>query len=277
MEPVRGGPDGAPFAAGRMKMIWAKAAMLGLILSVAAQDPAADEKKKKEEEAKAKIAEFKAELKKCKETGDFCLAIQGLGSLQHPKVMDELRVWLFNPVPEICAAAGEQVSKYSKDPKAADLLLTAAKNRKDKNPEALVKCLRYAGDVGYKPVAPMFHTYFKNKSTDVAKEAVDSVAKLGSAQSIDPLIKLMREIEGTLDQTGVGGVGGVPGVNLPGANLPGGAGGVGSPEEEMRKRQQDLLPAVKSALKSITGESYANSKDWSKWWAANRATFKEKN
>jgi hypothetical protein len=52
---------------------------------------------------------------------------------------------------------------------------------------------------------------------------------------------------------------------------------VGSPEEEMRKRQQDLMPAVKTALKAITGESYANSKDWSNWWKANRATFKEKN
>lgn len=256
-------------------MIWAKAALFGLALAAAVQDPAADEKKKKEEEAKAKIAEFKAELKKCKEVGDFCLAIQGLGSMQHPKILEELRVWLFNPAPEICAAAGEQISKYSKDPKAADMLLTAAKNRRDKNPEAQVKCLRYAGDVGYKPVAPVFHTYFKNKSTDVAKEAVDSVAKLGCAVSVEPLIKLLRELEGSLDNTGLGGAG-LPGGNLPGANLPGGV-DAGRPEDELRKRQNELKPAVEKALREITGERWPSAKEWDKWWKANRATFKEKN
>jgi hypothetical protein len=252
-----------------MNMIWAKAALLGLVLSVAAQDPAVDEKKKKEEEAKAKIAEFKAEIKKCKQAGDFCLAIQGLGAMQHPKIMDELRVWLFNPVPEICAAAGEQISKYSKDPKAADLLLTAAKGRRDKDPEAQVKW-------DSSPSPPVFHTYFKNKSTDVAKEAVDSVAKLGCAVSIEPLIKLLRELEGSLDNTGLGGVGGLPGGNLPGANLPGGV-DTGRPEDELRKRQNELKPAVEKALKEITGERWPTAKEWDKWWKANRATFKEKN
>jgi len=260
-------------------MIWTKAAVFGLILAAAAQDPAADEKKKKEEEAKAKITDFKTELKKCKSAGDICLAIQGLGSLQHPKIMDELRVWLFNPDAEICAAAGEQTSKYSKDPKAADLLMTAAKGRREKSGEGLIKCLRYAGDVGFKPIAPMFNPYFRNKNTDVAREAVDSLGKLRSAYSIEPLIKLLREIEGTLDNTGVGGVGGLPGGiggGLPGTNLPGGAGGAGSPEEEMRKRQNELKPAVERALKNITDEKWGTAKEWDTWWKKNRGTFKEK-
>jgi len=256
--------------------MWVKAAAVGLILSIAAQDPAADEKKKKEEEAKAKIAEFRKELKTCKTEGDICLALQNLGSVQHPKILEELRVWVHRPQSDICGGAAEQIGKYAKDRMAADILMTAAKSRKDG--DGIIKCLRYAGDVGYKPIAPLFNPYFRNKSTDVAKEAVDSLGKLGCAVSVEPLIKLLREIEGTLDNTGTGGVGGLPGGlgNMPGANLPGGAGGAGSPEEEMRKRQTDLMPAVQRALKNITGERWGTSKEWDTWWRKNRGTFKEK-
>jgi len=256
--------------------MWVKAAILGLILA-AAQDPAADEKKKKEEEAKAKIAEFKKELKTCKTEGDICLALQNLGSLQHLKILQELEVWLRRPQADICGGAAEQVSKYSKDRIAAEMLMAAAKSRRDS--DGIIKCLRYAGDVGYKPIAPQFPAYFRNKNTDVAREAVDSLGKLGCAVSVEPLIKLLREIEGTLDNTGVGGVGGLPGGvggGMPGGNLPGGAGGAGSPEEEMRKRQTELMPAVQRALKSITGERWGTSKEWDTWWRKNRGTFKEK-
>ncbi len=245
-----------------------KAAAFGLILAAAVQDPAADEKKKKEEEAKAKIAEFKKELKNCKTEGDVCLALQNLGSVQHPKILVELQVWLSRPQADICGAAAEQISKYTKDKVAANMLMTVARSRKDS--DGIIKCLRSAGDVGYRPIAPMFYPYFRNKDVNVAKEAVDSLGKLKSAASIEPLIRLAKELEGIReDMNQVGGMP-LPGV---GPNLPG---GVGTPEDDMLNRKRGLLPAVYRALSDITGERWGTSKEWELWWRKNRSTFKEK-
>jgi len=248
-----------------------RSAVLGVVLAAAVQDPAVDEKKQKEEEAKAKIAEFRKELKKCKTAGDICLAIQTLGSVQHLKILDELRIWLFRPEPEICAAAAEQIGKYTKDRVAAELLMAAAKSRKD--PDGIISCLRFAGDIGYRPIAPQFVPYFRHKNLGVAKEAVDSLGKLGSASSIEPLIKLARELEGVPEGQWGGG------VNLPLAgpagNLPGG-GWEGSPQNDMLTRKRELLEPVHRALSNITGERWKTHNEWLAWWQKNRATFKEK-
>lgn len=248
-------------------------AVLGMILAAVVQDAAADEKKQKEEEAKAKIAEFRKELKKCKTAGDICLAIQTLGSVQHPKILAELQTWLSRPESEICSAAAEQIGKYAKDRVAAEILLATAKSRKDA--DGIISCLRFIGDIGYRPIAPQLVPFFRNKSVNVAKEAVDSLGKLGSAASIDPLIKLARELEEVPEGQWGGG------VNLPmpggiGGNLPGGPAGEGSPQNDMLSRKRVLLDPVFRALQQITGERWRSHKEWTEWWRKNRATFKEK-
>ncbi len=246
--------------------MWVKAAAFGLILAAAAQDPAADEKKKKEEEAKAKIAEFRKELKTCKANGDVCLALQNLGSIQHPKILQELEVWLRRPEAEICGGAGEQIAKYTKDRVAAEMLMTAAKSRKDS--DGIIKCLRYAGDVGLRITAPMFNNYFRHKDVDVAKEAVDSLGKLKSASSVDPLIRLLRELDDIRDDVNQPGSVPIPGVS----NLPGGS----STADDNLKRKNALLPSVRQALSEITGERWGTAKEWEAWWRKNKGTFKEK-
>src|SRR5687767_5245460 len=119
--------------------MWAKTAAIALILAsaVTAQD---DDPKKKDDEAKAKIAEFKKELKTAKTDKDVARALEGLGSLQHPKVLTELKSYLSKST-EIAVAAAEQISKYKKDRDAAETLMAGAGAR-DK--EVVVKCIRYA-------------------------------------------------------------------------------------------------------------------------------------
>jgi hypothetical protein len=249
--------------------MWAKTAAIALILAAAvtAQD---DDAKKKDEEAKAKISDFKKELKAAKSDKDVVKALEGLGALQHPKVLAEMKSYLTKG-PEIAIAAAEQISKYKKDRDAAESLMAASGSR-DK--DVSIKCIRYAGDVEYKGIVPKLANLFRHKDVDAAKEAVDSCAKVRSKDAIDPLLKLWIELDGIKEdknnQGGGGGLGGLGGGGITGA------GGVGqSYQEEQLKRKRDLTPAVEGALRKITNEEFKDLRAANDWWRKNKGTFKD--
>ncbi len=258
--------------------MWIRTALLSAVVAAAAwgQDakPTADDLKKKDEDAKEKIAEYKKAMSKAKADGDIVANIKTLGETQHPKILAELKPWLTKQLPAL-EAAGEAIAKYSKDKEAAEMLMTAAGGRRDK--DGIVKCLRYAGDVGYKGIVSKLCGYFQNRDADIAREAVDSCAKLRSREAIDPLIGLYREVDAIKDDpkggggSGVGGVGGVGGV------AGGGVGGVqGGNNEERLKRKSTLTPGVQSALEKISSESKpATVREWNDWWRKAKGTFKD--
>jgi hypothetical protein len=249
--------------------MWVKVTAIGLLLaaSLLAQD---DDAKKKDEEAKAKVAEFKKSLKGVKTEKDIARALEDLGSLQHPRVLAELKNYLGRSADEVAAAA-EQIAKYKKDKEAAETLMTAAGARRDK--DSIVKCLRYAGDVEFKGIVAKLTGYFRSKEVDVARESVDSCAKLKSRDAIDPLLNLWKELDGIKEEKAGkdGGLGG----GLGGGGLTG-TGGVGaSMQEEQRKRKRDLTPAVESALTKISGEDFKDRRAANDWWRKAKSTFKD--
>src|SRR5438552_1163052 len=107
-----------------------KTAAIWLILASAAMAQS-EEEKKKEEEAKAKIADFKKEIKTCKNEKDMAKAIEGLGALQHPKILSELKSYL-SKGGEVTVSAAEQIGKYKKDKDAAEALVGAANGQREK-------------------------------------------------------------------------------------------------------------------------------------------------
>jgi hypothetical protein len=245
--------------------MWAKTSAIWLILAAAAvaQD---DDAKKKDEEAKAKIADFKKELKTAKTDKDVVRALEGLGALQHPRVLSELKPYL-SKGGEAAVTAAEQISKYKKDKDAGETLVSAASATKEK--DNVVKFIRYAGDTEYKGLVPKLANLFRHKEVDAAKEAVDSCGKLRSKDAIDPLLNLWKEMEAIREETKSGkndsGLGGL------GAGL-----GVGaSMQDEQLKRKRDLTPAVESALKKITNEEFKDLRAANDWWRKNKGTFKD--
>ena len=242
--------------------------LAGLVLSAfaTAQDPK-EEAKKKEDEAKAKIAEFKKELKGAKTDADRAKTLEMLGDVKHPKVLEELKNYLKLST-EVAIAAAEQIGKYSKDKDAAETLMATAAARRDK--DAIVKCIRYAGDVGVRTIVPKLVGFFKHKEADVAREAVDSCAKLRAGASIDPLLGLWRELDGIKDEKDNGGLnGGIGGLGA------GGITGTNPIEDGNKKRKQDLTPAVESALGKITGENFKTLREANDWWRKFKGSWKE--
>jgi hypothetical protein len=246
--------------------MWAKTSAIWLILAAAAFAQNEDEKKK-DDEAKAKIADFKKELKTAKNDKDIARAIEGLGALQHPKVFAEMKPFL-SKGGESAVTAAEQISKYKKDKDAGETLVGAASATKEK--DLVVKFIRYAGDVEYKGIVPKLSNLFRHKEVDAAKEAVDSCAKLRTKDAIDPLLNLWKEMEAIREEktsakdSGLGSLGGVAG------------GGIGqSYQDEQLKRKRDLTPAVETALKKITGEEFKDLRAANDWWRKNKGTFKD--
>jgi hypothetical protein len=249
--------------------MWVKVTAIGLLLaaSALAQD---DEAKKKDEEAKAKVADFKKSLKGVKTEKDIARALEDLGSLQHPRVLAELKNYLGRSADEVAAAA-EQIAKYKKDKEAAETLMTAAGARRDK--DSIVKCIRYAGDVEFKGIVAKLTGYFRSKEVDVARESVDSCGKLKSKDAIEPLLNLWKELDGIKEEKAGkdGGLGG----GIGGGGLTG-TGGVGaSMQEEQAKRKRDLTPAVESAINKISGEDFKDLRAANDWWRKARSTFKD--
>ena len=249
-----------------------KTAAFWLILASAAMAQS-DDDKKKEDEAKAKIADFKKQLKTCKTEKDIVGAIESLASLQHPKILTELKSYL-SKGGEVTIAAAEMLGKYKKDKDAAEALVGAAGSLRDK--ESMVKCIRYAGDTEYKGIISKLANLFRHKDVDAAREAVDSCAKIKSGDAIDPLLSLWKELDAIKEDkpgaknAGGGGVGGVGGGSLTGA------GGVGqSMQDEQIKRKRELTPAVESALGKITGESFKDLRGANDWWRKNKGSFKD--
>ena len=247
--------------------MWAKTTAIWLILAAAAVAQN-DDAKKKDEEAKAKIAEFKKELKGAKTDKDVARAIETLGELQHPRVLAEIKPFL-SKGGESAIVAAEMLGKYKKDKEAGETLMAAAAASKDK--DLVVKFIRYAGDVEFKGIVPKLANLFRHKEVDAAKEAVDSCAKLRSKDAIDPLLNLWKEMDSIKEDKGGkggndlgGGLGGVVG------------GGIGeSYQDEQLKRKRDLTPAVESALKKITNEEFKDLRAANDWWRKNKGSFKD--
>lgn len=234
--------------------------ILSLFLAAGAQDKKDDDKK--EEQAKAKIAEFKKELKTCKKTTDVAGAIKNLGNgLQHPKILAELKAWL-GKEPDIAEAAAEQIGRYKKDKDAAEALLGAASataNRKETFAVAAA-CLRAAGEVACKGMGSRFSSFFRNKEVNVARAAVEACGKHHSRETVENLLALGRDLDSVREDTNV--VAPLPGVGRVG-------------EDEQVKRKRSLLPAVLSALAEATRERHGAIKEWEAWWRKNKGTFKE--
>ena len=250
--------------------MWGKTAAIALILaaSVLAQD---DDAKKKDEEAKAKVAEFKKSLKTAKTDDDVTGMLEKLGALQHPRVLTELKTYL-SKGGKIGTAAAEQIGKFKKDKDAAEALF-AASGARDK--DFVVKCIRYVGDVEYKPIVAKLSNLFRHKEVDAAKEAVDSCAKIRSKDAMDPLLNLWRELDGIKEEKDNSGGGGLGGGGLGGGGITG-AGGVGqSYQDEQIKRKRDLTPAVENAIRKITGEDFKDLRAANDWWRKNKGTFKD--
>jgi HEAT repeat protein len=133
-----------------------------------------------------------------------------------------------------------------------------------------VTILEELGLLQEEAIAPEVEKHFvKTDPLDIQKAAVMAAGKIRSASSIDPLIKLLKELELEAQQNGGRGAG-----KMKGLGGKGGGGAVKNGNAADRDRASELLPSVRGSLGSITKANCQDAKEWEAWWNEHKASFK---
>lgn len=218
--------------------------------------------------ATAALEKFKTDYH-AKEVAQRVSAVTELSKTPHEKVLVKLSALLGIDEPDVRIAAAKGLAEQEENKKKASLALAGAISPNLTLIPVAVAILEQLGVLKEELIAPEVEKYFaKSYPLDVQKAAITASGKIRSVTSIEPLIKLLKELE--LEAQKNNNVGGrVKG----GAKGAGGKGAAKNGNQEDRDRAMELTPAVRAALTAITGASCPDAKDWSAWWDEHKAGF----
>lgn len=246
-----------------------------------------------DDEARARIADFNKAKAKAKSDDDLKSALDALASLKHPKILKELAGYLKSGSDIIKIAVAKMIAEYKGDKAAADelaLVLPAEAARAKKNElgddaghETGAAILRAIGKIGVRDSAGKIHSSLEHPNTELAKAAVEAAGELGNLDSVDPLIRLLIELQrsaqlATAPRTN--NVKPAPGSVPAMTKIPGRPAAAPVKEDkearEAVNRANTLEPSIQAALQKITGNnSTQTGVEWSDWWAKNKADLKK--
>jgi hypothetical protein len=119
--------------------------------------------------------------------------------------------------------------------------------------EAIVKALQTLDwEAGAEPLNSLLVKYHEKGMMDELKPVIQTLGSLGSASSVDPLLKLLEHAENEAQGGRVGKVRSTPNPKL-----------------------KALEGPIRSALQAITGGTEPNYRTWREWWQANRERLVE--
>jgi hypothetical protein len=236
-----------------------------------------------DEAARAKVAEFNKAKSK-----DLKAALEELGTLQHPRILKELAGHLKGQPDDIKVVAAKLIGKYkgNKDAAEALILVLGAEAARAKKSEAgddvdhlvAATILNALADIAHKESAPKIHSQIDHVNTELVKCAVVALGEMGHVESVDPLIRLLSEVqrgkqlaEAPRTNTVKPAPASTPGM----MKLPGRSGNPPPKEEKDMKeaifRCNALEPHLQSAIQKLTGDfEERTGKAWSDWWAKNK-------
>jgi hypothetical protein len=141
-----------------------------------------------------------------------------------------------------------------------------AKLRDKKATDVRIASTRAIGEVGQFEGLRTLQALADDKPFEIAREAVEGLARIPDRSSVPLLVKLLREVE-RIPEDEI-----LPGLPFHGL----GWGGVivDDAREEQRQRRAVLLGPTLSSLKKLTGQECADYKEYHRWWSTHSSTFK---
>lgn len=241
--------------------------MLALALLTLLQAPADDAA------ATAALDKFKVDYRS-KDVAQRAGAVAELAKTPHDKIIVRLSQLLGVDEPEVRAAAAKGLGEQTENRKKSSLALAGAITPNLAFVQVAVCILEQLGTLKEDGIAPEVEKHFaKTDPLDVQKAAIVASGKIRSVTSIDPLIKLLKELELEAQQNNTArGAGKVKGLG--GKGIPGKAGAIKNGNAEDRDRATELLPSVRAALTAITNTTCQDAKDWEAWWNEHRGSFR---
>ena len=246
--------------------------MRSLMLAAIAAMLAVQDKTAGSTDPDAVMKEFKqAYTKAGKSDSDRVAATRMLGQAPHAKTLGALSQLLLGAgggqeVQEVRIAAAETIGEFfGKIANAWSPLASCARIRDRKITEIRVASVKAMGRLAQPPSLRALQDLVDDKPFDMAKEAVDALARIPDRSSVPLLIKLLREVERVPDSAIL--------PELPFHGL--GAGGVvvDDARNEQITRRKTLYNPTLDTLKALTGQDFTSYKEYQKWWSANGSSF----
>lgn len=214
-------------------------------LWAALQSPPGDEDP---ESCKKALQAFRDGYKRGQES-DRAAAVAGLTNHPCPKAVDLLAPLLTSETDLVRVAAANVLGTLD-NPKAVEVLSAALEPSVGRHEalEALAKALeRLDWEASAERLHPLLSKHHDKAVLDTLHVVVPVLGKLGSAGSVEPLLRLLEHAENDGMNTRVGG------------------------RRIAGNRQMAALEApVRKALSDITGGNEPTSDKWEAWWKANR-------
>ena len=212
-----------------------------LLVALLAQDPVPTDK-----DGEAAARKLKEECAKATIDGKIA-AIQEAVKTEHEKVLKAIGEMLLNEADPVRVAAATALGTAD-HPASADALAAAVLPNLRRE-EVLPSILKAIAELGWQsPAGRLNDLVSKVGDADIRAalpNVIDTLGKIGSPSSIDPLIDLLQKLENG-------------GRKNPWPN-----------EGPMRREAE-------SALRAITGMDFRRAVDWQPWWTANQEILRQK-
>ena len=206
------------------------------------KERAKEEAKKRDDDAKAALKNYRELRAKARSADDVIEAIIKLEDAEpHPSIRAELaNVLSTDRSIDVRISAAGALGKYKKDVAAADILLQNARGQKDEGLRR--KCLQRYGAIAPFGKSKDLKPFFNDENNVIVREAIEAIAAINSIRMLQPLVELLGELEQIKEDKGDQGGGGPPLPGVPQND---------STNNQRLKRKRELTDPTRQAINAL--------------------------
>lgn len=227
-------------------------------------------------EAKAAIAAFKAEFKG-KDVGKKADAVDALGAVNHPFVVDELVKITKHKDPELRAAAYQNLERQRAIPDVAGKAVMSGLDLKSKDVETITHVIDTVEVLRHRGSLPVLLALCRHDDHAVVRAALDAIGDMKDVRALDAVLELLKELkveegvkwDGASASVDTGAAGNADQQAAEAAARAASAGNARKGKSAAR-RMRSAGEIVYMVLKDLTGEAFASGKDARAWAEKNK-------
>jgi hypothetical protein len=215
------------------------------------------DKKDEKQLVKERIKKFRDQLRRAKEPRAKIDAINELTSIKHQEILKELLRYLYTGGEGFRKVIIKKVSEYKGERLAAKGLIQMVDRYKrgTKWKHLVPYLLEHIGKLGYKPVALKINPLIGDPDLEIACAAVKALKHIRNKASIEPLIRLLAQLERIE-------------IKDYDPDNP------RDPKRLLFERKQRLMQPIKDTLASLIGQYFETAGEYNDWWKKNKRDFK---
>jgi hypothetical protein len=225
--------------------------------------------------AKEAVAAFKAAFKG-RDVAAKADAVDALGAVTHPFVVDELMKVARHKDPELRAAAFQNLQRQRALPDVAGKAVLALIDPKSKDVALLTDVVDVGKALGHRGALPSLVALFHHDDHAVVRAALDAVGDLKDVRALDAVLDLMKELhvdegvkwdgaEASVD-TGASGDADQKAAEAQAK----GAAAANARRKSAARRMRSAGEIVYLVLKDLTGQAFLSGKDARAWVEKNK-------